>query len=147
MARLYSEQGDSKRAAETLSSVPVDDRSARIEFALGASYDQLKQPKEAIAAYRRALDLDPDNLDTERGLATALLADGQLDEALKLFNEVVAAEPQDAQSQIHISEIQRRQGHYEDALATLEKAKPLAPGLPRAELQRGPHLRLARSLR
>ena len=125
MARLYSEQGDFKRAAETLSSVPVDDRSARIEFALGASYDQLKKPKDAIAAYRRALDLDSENLDTERGLATALLSDGQLDESLKIFNEIVAAEPQDAQSQIRISEIQRRQGHYEDALATLEKAKPL----------------------
>jgi tetratricopeptide (TPR) repeat protein len=126
MARLYSEQGDFNRAAETLSSVPVDDRSARIEFTLGSTYDQLKKSKEAIAAYRRALDLDPDNLDTERGLATALLSDGQIDEALKIFNEIVAAEPQDAQSQIRISEIQRRQGHYEDALATLEKAKPLA---------------------
>jgi len=39
----------------------------------------------------------------------------------------VAAEPQDAQSQIHISEIQRRQGHYDEALKTLDKAKPLAP--------------------
>ncbi|MEO6815922.1 MAG: tetratricopeptide repeat protein, partial [Edaphobacter sp.] len=34
---------------------------------------------------------------------------------------------QDAQSQIHISEIERRQGHYDQALATLEKAKALAP--------------------
>jgi len=130
MARLYSEQGDFKRAADTLSSVPVDDRSARIEFALGSSYDQLKKPKEAIAAYRRALNLDSENLDSERGLATALLSDGQLEESLKIFNEVVAAEPQDAQSQIRISEIQRRQGHYEDALATLEKAKPLAQDNP-----------------
>jgi tetratricopeptide (TPR) repeat protein len=126
MARLYSEQGDFKRAADTLNSVPVDDRSARIEFALGTSYDQLKKPKEAIAAYRRALDLDSENLDAERGLAAALLSDGQLDESLKLFNEIVTAEPQDGQSQVRISEIQRRQGHYEAALATLEKAKPLA---------------------
>jgi tetratricopeptide (TPR) repeat protein len=35
----------------------------------------------------------------------------------------VAADPTDAQSEIHISEIQRQQGHYDDALATLEKAK------------------------
>jgi tetratricopeptide (TPR) repeat protein len=125
MARLYSEQGDFKRAAETLSSVPVDDRTARIEFALAASYDQLKKPKDAVAAYRRALDLEPDNLDAERGLANALLADGQLDEAFKVLSDIVAAEPQDAQSQIHIAEIQRRQGHYDEALATLKKAKPL----------------------
>src|ERR1039458_2169192 len=35
----------------------------------------------------------------------------------------VAADPTDAQTEIHISEIQRRQGHYDEALATLEKAK------------------------
>jgi tetratricopeptide (TPR) repeat protein len=127
MARLYSEQGDPKRAADVLNAIPVDDRSPRIEFALGASYEQLKKNKDAIAAYHRALDLEPDNLDTERGLANALLADGQLDEALKVLTGIVAAEPQDAQSQVHISEIQRRQGHYDEALKTLEKAKPLAP--------------------
>ncbi len=126
IARLYSEQGDTQRATDTLAAVPVSDRSARIEFALGASYDQLKKPKEAAAAYQRALDLEPDNLDTERGLANALLADGQLDPALKVLQQIVAAEPQDAQSQIHISEIERRQGHYDQALATLKKAKPLA---------------------
>nr|WP_035352934.1 tetratricopeptide repeat protein [Edaphobacter aggregans] len=126
MYRLYTEQGDYARAADVLNSVPVDDRSSRIDFALGATYDQLKKPKEAIAAYRRALDDDPDNLDSERGLANALWMDGQLDEALKVFNTIVAAEPQDAQSQIRISDIQRRQGHYDEALATLEKAKPLA---------------------
>jgi tetratricopeptide (TPR) repeat protein len=127
MARLYSEQGDPKRAADVLNAIPVDERSARIEFALGASYEQLKKNKDAVAAYHRALDLEPDNLDTERGLANALLADGQLDEALKVLNGIVAAEPQDAQSQIHISEIERRQGHYDEALKTLDKAKPLAP--------------------
>ncbi len=127
MARLYSEEGESKRAADVLNAIPVDDRTSRIEFALGASYEQAHQLKDAIAAYHRALDLEPDNLDTERGLASALLTDGQLDEALKTLNHIVAAEPQDAQSQIHISEIERRQGHYDQALATLEKAKPLAP--------------------
>jgi tetratricopeptide (TPR) repeat protein len=94
---------------------------------LGVSYDQLHKSKEAIAAYRSAVDLDPDNMDAERGLATALLTDGQLDEALKVLNLIVAVEPQDALSQIHISEVQRRQGHYDLALQTLEKAKPLAP--------------------
>jgi tetratricopeptide (TPR) repeat protein len=127
MARLYSEQGDPKRAADVLNAIPVDDRSPRIEFALGASYEQLKQNKEAIAAYHRALDMEPDNLDTERGLSNALLGDGQLDEALKVLTGIVAAEPQDWQSQIHISEIQRRQGHYDEALKTLDKAKALAP--------------------
>ena len=126
MARLYSEEGETKRAVDVLNAIPVDDRSARVEFALGASYEQNHQLKDAIAAYHRSLDLDPDNLDTERGLANALLSDGQLDESLKILNGIVAAEPQDAQSQIHIAEVERRQGHYDLALATIEKARPLA---------------------
>ncbi|MBS1821239.1 MAG: tetratricopeptide repeat protein [Acidobacteria bacterium] len=126
MYRLYTEQGDYARAAEILKSIPDADRSSRIDFALGATYDLLRKPKDAIAAYRRALDDDQDNVDTERGLANALLTDGQLDEALKIFTGIVAAEPQDAQSQIKIADIQRQQGHYDQALATLEKAKPLA---------------------
>lgn len=127
MARLYSEQGDIQRVVTTLSSLPISDRTARIEFALGASYDQLKQPKNAAEAYRRALDIESDNLDAQRGLANALLADGQMDKALKQFQEIIAAEPQDAQSYVRIAEIQRRGGHYEEALATLKKAKALVP--------------------
>ena len=127
LARLYSEEGDPKRAADVLNGIPVDDRSVRIEYALGATYDELKKPKDAAAAYQRALDIEPNSLDAERGLANALLTEGKLDDALKIFNQIVADEPQDAQSQIHISEIERRQGHYNKALATLEKAKQLAP--------------------
>ena len=126
MARLYTEQGDFRRAADTLAAVPTDDRTARIDFALGTSYDQLKRPKDAAIAYRAALDLDSESsLDTQRGLANSLLQDGQLEEALKAYRQIVATEPQDAASQIRISEIERRQGKYEQALATLNKAKPL----------------------
>jgi tetratricopeptide (TPR) repeat protein len=123
MARLYAQTGDSQRAADTLSAVPESDRTARIEFDLGANLEQLKKEKEAAAAYRRSLDLEPDNPDAEKALANALLQDDQLDEALKVLTTLVTADPTDAQSEVHLAEIQRRQGHYDDALATLEKAK------------------------
>jgi tetratricopeptide (TPR) repeat protein len=125
LARLYSVQGEFQRTIDVLKSVPVDDRTPRIELALGASYDQVKDWKDAAEAYQRALDLDPGNVDSERGLANALLNEGKLDEALKAFNTVLAAEPSDVQSQIRVSDIERRQGHYEEALATLKKAKEL----------------------
>jgi tetratricopeptide (TPR) repeat protein len=125
LARLYSVQGEFQRTIDVLKSVPVDDRTPRIELALGASYDQVKDWKDASEAYQRALDLEPGNVDSERGLANALLNDGKLDEALKEFNVVLAAEPSDAQSQIRVADIERRQGHYEEALTTLKKAKEL----------------------
>ncbi len=123
MARLYSEKGEMQRTIDVLKAVPVDDRTARTEFALAGSYDQVKDYKSAAAAYRRALDLEPGNLDSERGLANALLNDGQIDAARKVFDSVLAAEPTDVQSEVHLSEIERRQGQYEEALKTLKKAK------------------------
>lgn len=126
LARLYTEQGDLKRAVTILNQVPPDDRTAKTDFMLGATYERLKDNKSAVAAYQRAIQMDPDNLDAERALARLLLADNQLGPALKAFQDVAAGDPSDADSLLRISEIQRRQGHYEDALASLQKAKALA---------------------
>ncbi len=126
LARLYSDSGDMSHALAVLSAVPTDDRTAKMDYALGMSYDQLKQNKNAIEAYSKAVEMEPDNLDAERGLAQSLLNDNQLAPALKHFEAISAADPQDAQSFLRIAEIQRRQGHYELALTTLKKAKSLA---------------------
>ncbi|MBB5064386.1 tetratricopeptide repeat protein [Granulicella mallensis] len=125
MARLYSEQGDLQRAAKVIADVSEDDRSARMDFALAGIYDQLKQPKQAVAAYRATLDQDPDNTDAKRGLANALIANGETDAAAKIFAEIISSDPQDAQSLIREADIQRQQGHYEQALTTLKKAGAL----------------------
>jgi tetratricopeptide (TPR) repeat protein len=126
LARLYSEQGDTNRAIEVLNAIPDDDQTPRTAFALGNAYDQIKEPKKAIAAYRRSLDLDPSNLDAERSLAQALLNDNDLDDALKAFQNIAIADPQDSQAPLRIAEIQRRQGNYDESLASLKKAKSLA---------------------
>ena len=125
IARLYSEQGDLARAAKVIEGVPSDDRSARMDFALAGIYDQLKQPKNAVKAYRAAVDEDPDNTDAKRGLAAALAASGQMDEAAKVYAQILGSDPQDAQALIRQADIQRQQGHYEQALATLKKAATL----------------------
>ena len=98
IARLYSEQGDLNRAVKSLTDIPEDDRSARIEFALAGLYDQLKRPKEAAAAYRRSLQQDPENADAKRGLANALAADGQMDAANKTYQDLASTDPADVQS-------------------------------------------------
>jgi len=127
LARLYAESGDMAHAAKVIEAVPVTDRSPKMEVALGAAYDQLKQPKDAIAAYQRAADMDPGDAHTLDALGQALLANNQLDEALKQFKLLAEADPEDNEALIHIGEIQRRQGHYEDALATIRKARKQDP--------------------
>jgi tetratricopeptide (TPR) repeat protein len=125
LARLYTEQGDPARAIKVLNNLPEDDKTAKTEFVLGASYERLKDTQHAIEAYKKALDLEPDNLDTERALARALLSDNQLAPALTAYKDIAAGDPTDPEAYLRMSEIQRRQGNYEDALATLKKAKSL----------------------
>jgi tetratricopeptide (TPR) repeat protein len=127
LALLYNEEGDSTRALEILNSVPEAERSPRVYTVLGYTYEQKKDYKQAIAAYRKAVDLDRDNLDAVRGLAQNLLNDNQNDAALEQFKIVAEADPQDAQTLLHISEIYRRNGEFEKALETLNKAESTAP--------------------
>ena len=82
----------------------------------------VEAPKDAIAAYKRAADLDPEDARGMGALAQALLNNNQLDEALKVYRQMAAADPEDAGTSVHISEILRRQGKYEEALTTVKKA-------------------------
>jgi tetratricopeptide (TPR) repeat protein len=127
LARLYGESGDLEHAAKVVEAVPESDRTSKMEFALGAAYDQLKRPKDAIAAYQRALDIEPGDARTMGALAQALLNDDQLDAAMKQYKQLSEADPDDSSALIHIGEIQRRQGKYEDALATIRKAAKKEP--------------------
>jgi len=127
LARLYAESGDVQHAVKAIEAVPVDGRTPKMEFTLGALYDQLKQPKDAIAAYKRADDLEPGDLQTMDALATALLTDDQLDEALKQYQALAEADPENTEALVHIGEIERREGKYEDALATIRKARKIDP--------------------
>jgi tetratricopeptide (TPR) repeat protein len=127
LARLYSEQGNIVKASKLLESIPLEKRTARMEFALAATYDELKDSKKAVEAYKRSLSMEPDNLDAERGLAQGLLNSGQLEDALKTYNEISQGDPQDVQTLVRISEIQRRRGKYEAALETLKKAEAISP--------------------
>lgn len=127
LARLYTGQGDSKRAIKVLSSLPEQDQTAKTEYVLGASFDQEKNTKDAIAAYKKSLDLEPDNLDVERALAKDLLSDNQLSAAQTAYKDIAAGDPSDPEAYLRLSEIERRQGNYEEALDTLKKAKNLVP--------------------
>ncbi len=125
LARLYAESGDTKHAAQVIEAVRVDDRSPKMEVTLGSLYDQLKQPKDAIAAYKRAADLGPGDLQTVSVLAQALLTDNQIDEALAQYRILSEADPENADALVRIAEIQRRKGKYTDALATVRRARKI----------------------
>src|SRR5579871_5166517 len=127
LAMLYTDEGDTSHALQVLSSVPDASRSAKLYSALGAAYEQRKDYKSAVDAYKRAVVLDRDNLDAIRGLAENLMNDGQYDAALEQYKVIVDSNPEDAQSYVRISEIYRREAKYDLALENLKKADTLVP--------------------
>ncbi len=123
LAYLYIEEGDATRATQLLLAIPESERSAKIYTALGYTHEQQKDYKQAIAAYRKAVELDKDNLEAMRGLAQSLMSDNQSDAALEQYRAIVDADPHDAQSYMRIAEIHRRAGRFDQALEALKKAE------------------------
>ncbi|HVO80332.1 MAG TPA: tetratricopeptide repeat protein [Terriglobales bacterium] len=125
LAYLYNEEGDSSQAVRVLSSIPDAGRSAKLYSALGYTYEQQKEYKQAIDAYRRAIELDRDNLDAIRGLAQNLMNDGQNAAALEQYKIIADANPEDAQTYLRMAEIYRKDGKFDLALDNLKKAESM----------------------
>jgi tetratricopeptide (TPR) repeat protein len=125
LAYLYNEEGDSKKAADVLSQVPEGQRSSKIYAALGSTYEQQKEYKKAIEAFRKAVAMDKENLDAMRGLAQNLANDNQTDAALEEYKRIQDADPQDATAAIRLAEIYRRMGKLDLAMENLKKANAL----------------------
>jgi len=127
LAMLYTDEGDTAHALKVLSSIPDSARSAKLYSALGAAYEQRKDYKSAIDAYKHAIVLDRDNLDAIRGLAENYLNDGQLEASLEQYKVIADSNPEDAQTYVRIAEIYRRQAKYDLALENLKRADTLVP--------------------
>ncbi len=123
--RFYTDIGDSQKAVEVLRSLPQDDQTARTEYQLGQTYDQLKDPKDAVAAFREALNLEPDNLDVEKSLARDLMATNQGQDALKAWQDVAAGDPTDADAWGQIAQIDQANNQFPDALTAIRKARDI----------------------
>ncbi|MEO6830254.1 MAG: tetratricopeptide repeat protein, partial [Acidobacteriaceae bacterium] len=127
LARLYGSQGNLAQATKVLSDVPNDERTPKIDLALGAAYDRQKNTRQAIAAYQHALNIQPDNLDAQRALAEDYLSDNQLDAALKIYQGVTTQDPEDVHSFLRLAELERTQGQFKKAEAALQHARTLDP--------------------
>ena len=127
LAMLDTDEGDTAHALKVLSSIPDSARSAKLYSALGAAYEQCKDYKNAIDAYKHAIVLDRDNLDAIRGLAENEMNDGQFEAALEQYKVIADSNPEDAQTYVRMADIYRRQGKYDQALENLKRAETLVP--------------------
>ncbi len=124
-SRFYTDSGEPQKAIDVLKSLPPDDQTARTEYQLGTTYDQMKDQSDAVAAFRQALTLEPDNLDVEKALAQDLVATNQAQDALKAWQDVAAGDPTDADAWGQIAQIEQANNQFSAALTAVRKARDL----------------------
>ena len=127
LASVYSDRGDPKAGSDLLEKLNKKSPSTRSLVALANDYEQMRQFSLAADTYQRALELDPGRVELKAPLAQSQSLAGRYDDALKTYQEVSAANPQDAEPYLGMSQVYREQKKFTDARRMLDKAKELDP--------------------
>jgi tetratricopeptide (TPR) repeat protein len=127
LAMVYSDLGDTASASQMLKRVAEKNPSTRTLLALASAYEQMRQYREAAEAYRRALDLTPDNLDLKRAWAQALFSAEDYEKAQAAFEELLSSEPNDLLSLLRLSQIYRQKQDFAKAEEYAKRASKLDP--------------------
>lgn len=123
LASIYGDRNDPKQAAELLQKLTAKTPSPRSYVALAGYYEQLRDYAKAADAYHKALDLDPSRVELKAAMATDEAQAGQLDAALKTFQELADASPQETMPLLGMAQIYRNQHSFDKAQQVLDRAK------------------------
>ena len=127
LATVYADLGDTNSALAMWRRLSEVDPNPRTLRALAGAYEQMRDYASAVETMRRAAQLAPQDGDVQRELAEYLLLADKLDEALKLYQELAAADPKDAQLELRLSQIYRQKRDYGKARVAQDRARALAP--------------------
>jgi uncharacterized protein (TIGR02466 family) len=94
---------------------------------LGALYELEGRTNDAMASYRRAIEVDPKLGRAHAGIAILLLHEGKIEEALREGIEATASEPNHPLANYCVGHILLKRGDVEAALAWLRRAAALDP--------------------
>ena len=128
LSQLLLDQNSSQEAIDLLKQAASDSADPGFYDLLGDAYSQGKDYPNAEAAYRNAVEGDPDDPGHLHGLADALLAQDKYADALAQYLKLIKLEPATANNYLRMAELYRRLGQYTDSRSNLERAKELAPG-------------------
>src|SRR5579884_1613146 len=102
LAMVYADLGNTKDAADLLRRAAERNPNPRSLTALAQAYEQMKDYALAAETLRRAVDQSDGNIELKHAYAEDLLRADQTDAALKVYEELAAADPKDAQSELRM---------------------------------------------
>ena len=100
--------------------------SAEVQRTIGDCLSHLGRDKEAIGAYRKAVELSPEDPESRYWYANSLIG-VQQGEALKQFRKLVALEPGAARGFIGLANVLYNLDRFPEAIAAFDTAKQLCP--------------------
>jgi tetratricopeptide (TPR) repeat protein len=127
LAQVYSDLGDTKAALEMWKKLAEKDPRPQALRALASAYEQAHDYKTAAQTLQRALEDSPKDTELKKNLAEDLLLAEQLDDALKLYQELAGADPRDSRIQVQLSRIYREKRDFAKAHAAQDRARELDP--------------------
>jgi tetratricopeptide (TPR) repeat protein len=127
LAGVYSDRGDMKGASALLEKLTQKDPSPRGLITLASSYEGMKEYSLAADTYKKAIDLDPSRAELKGAMAQDLALAQRYDEALKTYQEMAEANPQDPQPYLGMAQVYQAQHKIDDARRMLDKGKQLDP--------------------
>ena len=131
--KRYSEAEKVLRTA-----IEIDPRVERPHYELGDLYLLgLRQPQNAIAAYREALAIDPKDWRVQYSLANALAETGKLDEAQSRLEECVRIVPNNLAILKTLGDFYLRRGKLDQAQQAFTKAFYINPRFAPARMGQG----------
>lgn len=123
MGLAFQKQGRLEEAVASLEeAVEADPRLARAQAALGKAHLDSGRPTEAQQALARAFSLDPKNEETQIDLAESFLQLDQGGRAEEFFKELLQKRPDDYYLLNRMAMALRKQGKFDQALDTYDKA-------------------------
>lgn len=100
---------------------------ALTHFNVGSVLQEEGQTEDAIAEYRAALALEPDEADAHTNLGVLLAARGEHDEAMRHYIEAVRLDPGSATAETSLGIELAARGRHVEALAAFQRALEIDP--------------------
>ena len=131
-------EDDLQRGQKLIDVVLRDGDSAEARFMLGTAHLQRGDPPEAVAEFRRALELNPKLPSVNTFLGKSLSQMSRPDEAAECFRRELALNPNDHDANLLLGmHLHKAEQRYDEALAHYQRALRVRPGSASVRFQIG----------
>jgi len=127
LATYLSEAGRSAAAIELLQQAARAEPTLDSLNALGIAYARAGRQADALATFKRSLEIDPGNAMTYENIGAVHLDTGRLADARQAFERAIASNPDSSQGHAGLAMVAIRQGDRRTAIERWERAVALQP--------------------